>query len=349
MGTTMERVTGILVFSHNLLYNTFSAMKSHNPPALLIVAYLRIDSVREILQKAHQFGIDRVYIVIDRAKTSEGLLHQNELHRMIETYSSKFSVFQTHYRRANVGCAVSVLTGLDWIFHFEEFVCILEDDCIPTLDFFEFVISSRRYLDSDVDLMLVCGTQFAPVEITRNTWLKSNYSLTWGWATTKDKWMKIRADFLNLEIDQRGFRGTSITRLLKNFTNPETIYWISGARRAYEGYVDVWDTILVKNLYFSGQAALLPGCTLVENIGDDTYATHTRNSTWTKLETGHYFPDDSEPKVNLFVNDWLKDKFFRIRFRHLITTRLTFLLDKFHKAHRTPLIDRWLNNQIMDS
>lgn len=75
----------------------------------------RIDSLSEILQNSLEAGIKRIYIVVDLAPTLEGQEQQSLIFKMLEKHKESFDIFKVYKRNKNVGCAVSVLTGLDWI------------------------------------------------------------------------------------------------------------------------------------------------------------------------------------------------------------------------------------------
>ena len=42
------------------------------------------------------------------------------------------------FQNKNLGCRKGVTAGIDWFFSNEEMGIILEDDCIPSLSFFQF-------------------------------------------------------------------------------------------------------------------------------------------------------------------------------------------------------------------
>ena len=127
-----------------------------------------------------------------------------------------------------------------------------------------------------------------------------------------------------------------------NFVS-EKVYWREGARRAFEGYVDVWDTPLVyvinKGSYFS----LLPPTNLISNIGNDSVATHTRNDgVWTNATQNDFSKEDfGVPSVNVEADLWLKKNLYKIRFRHLFSTSFTKIKDKFRNPKFEQLTTRW--------
>jgi hypothetical protein len=313
--------------------------------SVLLIAFRRVDSIQAILDISLEAGIRRIYVALDLATSREGAREQAQILELLNAYQRRFDLLSVHKQTTNVGCAVSVLTGLDWIFLQEEFACVLEDDCIPSIDFFRYIEDSKQYLDSDDSLMLACGTQFAPDSLTQGVWMKSSYSLTWGWATTREKWNKLRLDFFMLANSNRKMFHK---HELKHLFDEDLCYWNSGSRRAHLGFVDVWDTILVRNLQVRKQFALLPATSLITNIGSDAFATHTKVSKWTNLPIGTYKRSHVPPNVDLNIDRWLRNNFFKIRFRHIFSTRVTALKDKFSKPSRPPLLKRWLENQIID-
>lgn len=314
--------------------------------AVLLIAFRRLESIKTILDCCHEAGVRRIYVTIDRATNEDDQYIQDSISNILEAYYDLFESLVIHKRDRNVGCAVSVLTGLDWIFSHETFVCVLEDDCIPSADFFDFIRDSKPFLETEDDLMLACGTQFAPEHLTKTAWMKSTFSLTWGWATTRSKWIKMRSYFFQDEDYPKSF---SLRNSPYSFFKPSYSYWNFGAKRAYKGFVDVWDTILVRNLYNHNERALLPPSSLVNNIGSDLLATHTKKSEWTNRPTGIYKSTEASPQTNREIDMWLKKHFFKISFRHLFTTRFTALKDKYSKPPRSPLLNRWIENQIIES
>ena len=93
--------------------------------SLLIIAFKRVDALSEILKNSLEAGIRRIYVVVDLAPTPEGQEEQNLIFNLLEEYRESLDLLKVHKRQKNVGCAISVLTGLDWVFSQEEFVCVV--------------------------------------------------------------------------------------------------------------------------------------------------------------------------------------------------------------------------------
>lgn len=71
---------------------------------------------------------------------------------------------ETNYAKENMGCKTRVSSGLDWVFERAETAIILEDDCLPSPEFFPFREDMlERYRDDD-RIMQITGTRFLPTD-----------------------------------------------------------------------------------------------------------------------------------------------------------------------------------------
>jgi hypothetical protein len=305
---------------------------------VLIVGYQRVDAIRDILTLCANAGVRDVLLSIDfpRNLSSAEIENHHAIRELVIEKQQYFQSLSTRFLRENVGCSANVLSACDWAFDLFESVAVLEDDCIPSLAFFQFCEDADVFLSLEKDVLLACGTQFCPEILTHGKPFTSKYALTWGWFTQSTKWKIIKQQL----VSRSEAIGVNLLSL-----NKDHVYWSEGARRAYLGYVDVWDTALVSLLQHTNYLALLPAGNLVTNIGNDVVATHTgMDRTWTQLPSVEYF---SNSLLTITSNDsadaWLRKNFFKIRSRHLFTTRFTRLIDLMHSPGLESLLIRWKN------
>ncbi len=295
-------------------------------PPVLIVGYRRTKNIETIVKLSIAAGIPDIYVYLDGFQNPserdlgerQTLLEFLELNRSLGLTNIEVLVSPT-----NSGCAVSVLNAITWAFGDSEDLVILEDDCIPSKDFFFFCRDSRSILNSSQSIWLACGSQFVPISITKGDSYVSKYALTWGWYTTKEKWSQILASLKSFSASEAklDFWGC----------DSEKVFWAAGARRAWEGRTDVWDTLLLYSMQNSNSFALLPAVPLVSNIGNDQFATHTSlDKTWTNRTVGSYSGELMLEKNNL-ADGWLKSNFYSIQLRHIFTTKITWILDLIRK------------------
>ena len=311
---------------------------------LLIIGYQRFENILKIVQLAKSFNVRNILIFLDGPKVIGNQAHYDLKafeHDLKQITSESNLEVKLHVNVRNLGCAVNVLTGIEYALEKFEYCIVLEDDCIPTLGFFEFVSVSKHLLDSEDSLWLICGSQFAPIEVTEGQSTISKYALTWGWCTSRSKWSLIKRKMFS-----------PLPKLWPSIDFIERTYWLAGRRRALTGFTDVWDTVLVATMLANEGRALLPPYPLITNVGNDVHATHTKNdSRWLHMPTEeHLVKLEINYRANK-VDKWIKANVFHISIKHIFTTRVTFLLDLvFRSRHKftKSLIER-LNKHLIKS
>ena len=303
--------------------------------AVLILAYRRWENIEKILNGFDGQEGTVFYVHIDKGKDYESERDASAVFQKVLAYK-ELRGLEIHISRpkSNQGIAVSMIASIDKIFESHSELIVLEDDCLPGVDFIDFMIQSFNQMVLNPEIALACGAQFGPPEIIANEWVLSRYPLNWGWGTTKTSWARIS----RLLLSENGLKWNQG----KPLTVSEMVYWNAGSRRALEGFVDVWDTILVRELLRNDSLVLLPGKNLVENTGNEEFATHTRGEQlWTHFPVGKFVAGDSPAEFSQPLDCWLRNDFFQISKRHLISTKVTLLKDRLRFKNRpVSLIER---------
>lgn len=302
---------------------------THAP--VLIIGYQRPENIKRIIETCVSAGIEKIYLSVDFPKSDDinSLEKYKALLSIRDFFKHASPTIEINTYTSNLGCSAHVLSACDWVFSNEDYVIILEDDCLPSLDFFIFCSFYFSIESQFENLVLASGSQFAPNTCGLDDAVFSKYALIWGWATTRKNWRKIRLGVTDSQIYGWGLRDW----------DEESVYWKEGSRRARAGFVDAWDTPLVNFIVQSGFFTLAPRNNLVSNVGDDYVATHTNSgSDWLRKETGTFKVSSSSKLVfDLENDDYLKREFYRIRKRHLISTRFTRLKDLLSSQERISL------------
>lgn len=309
--------------------------------SVLIVAYRRWENVAQILESCWQAGVRDIYLSLDapRDNNKEAREDQLALMKVVSDFETRtHETIKKQNLATNQGCAVNVILGCEWAFQTAEYLVVLEDDCLPSSYFFDFCRAELMHVKNDNICWLLCGSQFAPVSITNDRVSLSKYALTWGWATHRSKWLEIREAF---------FSPSKFPEIKDLFSIlPGDSFWNAGARRAIRGFTDVWDTVLLQRMIREGKYAILPQQNLVENVGNDQVSTHTdSDSPWVRRKIcADNESQFNSPVLNGTLDKWLSRHFYRIRFRHLLSTKFTLLLDllfyKSRKRFKHPLRER---------
>lgn len=247
-------------------------MSGLNTPVLFII-FNRPNTTKQVFEKIRLVRPSKLYVASDGAR--EDYNDEKEkviLSREIATRIDWPCELKTLFSIKNLGCKKGCATAITWFFENEEQGIILEDDCLPHLDFFYFCENLLDYYDKDERVSLITGNNFQ-----NNKWRGkasyyfSKYTHIWGWATWKRTW-KYYQDDIAFWPEWRKSRNW-----LDFFPGKvERLYWEKIFKLVHEGKINTWDySFQACNFYLGGLTAT-PNVNLVSNIGFGDDATHTK-------------------------------------------------------------------------
>ncbi|NBN98531.1 MAG: glycosyltransferase family 2 protein [Flavobacteriia bacterium] len=249
-------------------------MNKLKTPVLFII-FNRPDMTKQVFEKIRLARPVKLYVACDGPRD----INNNEkekviLAREIATRIDWPCELKTLFSTNNLGCKKGCITAIDWFFKNEEKGIILEDDCLPHLDFFYFCENLLEYYDKDERIFSITGNNFQ-----NNKWRGkasyyfSKYANIWGWATWKRTWKYYQVD-ISFWPEWRKSRNWL------NFfpSKVERFYWEKIFKLVYEGKIDTWDYSLQACNFYLGGLTATPNVNLVSNIGFRDDATHTKFS-----------------------------------------------------------------------
>lgn len=305
-------------------------------PAVLIIIYRRFRNLVAITEVIAAARIPRLYLAVDvppkKLQTREYLLERDEALQILRNMCKAKNIeLYIWMRRENLGCARSVLSACQWFYKNEEYGAVLEDDCIPTLEFFEFAQQNRKVLENHKEIYFICGTQHANVKASSKSipYLMTSYPFLWGWATSREKWTQIIEVFLQ----NRDYKAHS------SKSKREIFYWRTGIRRALQRRVDVWDTIIVGFMSLNSIFAILPLRNLIDNQGLDEFATNhiedNAKKTWDIVVRTDNVWQELE-----FVDTSIRKNFLKITWLMPARNSLRLVLDLLKPTKQSPLPEK---------
>lgn len=247
--------------------NSFSSWPSPEPrfsTPILLLLFNRSDNASRLIDALSLLKPAILYVNIDaprggnKGDTKEVALCK----KLVGKIDWECTIYRQYHKR-NLGCKLSVVSGINWFFDNCEEGIILEDDCIPSLSFFQFSSKMLYQYRHDDRVMQISGSNFvATNKSPLNTYYFSALNDIWGWATWKRAWSKFSLDMTGLDefLDQG---------LLETYTgNPEISKWlraylISAKNPHCTTWSSQWTYAMLKNFAFS----LVPPINLVHNIG----------------------------------------------------------------------------------
>jgi hypothetical protein len=174
---------------------------------------------------------------------------------------------------SNLGCDRRVQTGLVWVFSQVDRAIILEDDVLPSIDFFAWM---ERMLDAhaaDEQVAMVSGhNPLARWGSPGCDHLRTLRGSVWGWATWSRAWHRV--DSVDLSGDPASADG-DIGRLVSDSVLAEHLaIYLESWRK---GELAAWDIVWGLKRTLAGMCTVVSPVNLVRNTGLGAGATRTQH------------------------------------------------------------------------
>jgi hypothetical protein len=178
---------------------------------------------------------------------------------------------RTRFQDRNLGCKRGVGTAIDWFLSEVDAGIIVEDDCVPTVDFFPFCAELLdRYRDAAEVMMIGGHNPLGAWDGGEASYVFSRTSPIWGWGTWRRAWAHYDETMARW-ADPRARKAVRARM-------PRTEFRITSQRfdLVYEERRDTWDFAWAFATLIAGGVSVIPARNLVANIGFDDEATHTK-------------------------------------------------------------------------
>lgn len=230
----------------------------------MIFGYSREREFSNVLRLCIENSAPVIFINFDFPGSRQIELAQQRMLREVEQARESHPEISIVCRRsrANLGAAHSIISGIDWFFQHHDFGLVLEDDLTFTEDLFLFVSSRLALFNNLQDAWIISGSNFFAKSGSDSSSLV-NFPVTWGWATTRNKWLQMRSEMLKFP-----------TLSSIKFFSKKNFWWL-GSRRSHKGFIDAWDLPLAWAMQRNVKYSLLPPVNLVSNIGFSDRASNT--------------------------------------------------------------------------
>jgi len=241
---------------------------------ILILAWKRPKKTEELINKIKQINPDNLYIACDGPK-NENTLEDNNVNKTKELLLRSFEEVRQKkylYSDTNQGCKLGVSNAINWFFENEKEGIILEDDCIPHLDFFNFCQEMLVKYRNDERIWSITGhNQQNNIKRGSGTYYFSKYPRCWGWATWRRSWAHYDRDI----NDWPNIKSNNILKnQLKN--QREINFWGKMLDSIYYyNLPNTWDYQWTLSSFLNSGLTIVPNKNLIKNIGFDEDSTHT--------------------------------------------------------------------------
>jgi hypothetical protein len=287
----------------------------------LIVGFRRSAELIQVMNKVKDEGFDRVFISIDGTlELSEETVQQNFFARKVvrEFIHGSALSWELIFREVRFGIVKNFTASIDRAFEEVDYLCILEDDCVPAGGFLSYF---KNALDSEYTDRVKMFTFFRPDSrlISQGSFATHN-PLMWGWGLSKKNWAVIK-EGISPKSNLQG--------LARINSLPFQSFYFSGYSRAVSGKSDALDALISYFLLMNDYLVIGPPRNLISNIGYGPLATNTKSksrflgsdtSNWDANE--HLFAADLTP-FSILKNDFaIAREMNKWKFHHLLSNYL---------------------------
>jgi len=178
---------------------------------------------------------------------------------------------KTLFREDNLGCKIAVSSAITWFFENEPEGIVLEDDCLPSTDFFKFMDEMLVYYRDNPKIAHICGCNFQD-GIKRNgfSYYYSNITHVWGWAGWRRVWDKYDVNLSSLDDALEKDFLSELTDSERNKRFLSSCYL-----EVKKGNIDTWDFQYSFTNIYNKMHAVIPNSNMISNIGFNKAGTHT--------------------------------------------------------------------------
>ncbi|MDC0619443.1 hypothetical protein OAO81_00030 [Candidatus Pelagibacter ubique] len=242
-----------------------------NNPIVLII-YNRIFHTRKILDCLKNFNYNKIYIIADGPKNNNLDVSLVKKTRFLIDLKLKNKKVIKIYSKFNLGLRIRIITGLNEVFKKEKTAIILEDDCLPTEEFFCFINLMLKRYKNNKKISSICGSNHLSKWINnRSSYLMSKYFNSWGWATWQDRWQKVDFDNKNL------LKVVNNHKFIHHIGSYRALfYWRYILKKILRNKINSWAYTYNYFNFIKKKYHIIPTQNLINNVGIGIKSTNTK-------------------------------------------------------------------------
>lgn len=298
-----------------------------NKVPVLMIVFNRPETTQRVFEAVRAYQPKHLYVSADgpRSDHPEDAARIQEVRNIFERIDWPCKLF-THFLPENRGCRYAPPEGISWFFENEEQGVILEDDCLPSQDFFRFAEKLLDKYHDNEKIMHIGGANFQNGRRkTERSYYFSNSPHIWGWATWRRAWKYY-------DVDMKTFpdyvKSGKIKKRLPGRPYQQWRYLQQmDATYNHSPYFRTWDWQWTFTLFDLEGIAIIPEYNMISNIGFS--GTHTVD---TSLCEHPFDPLPESLKEPPFEIDLEADDLsFKLWYRGSWKDRIHYMIDSLKK------------------
>lgn len=290
--------------------------KTEPEAPVLLVTFNRPENTRKVFEKIREAKVKKLYIANDgpRDGNVEDIKAREEIKKMVDEVDWDCEL-HTNFQEKNLGCGWGPATAISWALENEDRVIILEDDCVPSIPFFEYCNYILEKYKDDTRVWLVSGRshQQGSKFFQNKDYIFTHYGHSWGWATWKRCWQHF--DMYMKDFPEFIEDGGALNVLP---TEKQGKLYNKVMQRCYKDkklHTHAWDYQFGYAILKNAGLCIVPAKNLIHNIG--IIGTHSnQESGFHKLKAAEAYKIKNEPKFVL-INKEYEELHFNTHIRRI--------------------------------
>lgn len=248
----------------------FGNHKSHGI-AVVVIVFRRPYETRGLVNAILASGATELFVIADgpRSQVATDVAAVKEVRTIFDELEGLIEVHRI-FSDVNLGLRERVISGLDQVFSQREMAVILEDDCLPSPDFFAYCQTLLLHHERNERVGIISGNNFGPeLQADQGSYWVSSHPHIWGWATWRRVWGEFRAQAAD---DSVAIDRTALGSLIPGKSTRRNFLRLFDKK----GSLDSWAIDFTTFCYRNRLLSLVPGKNLVKNVGFGRGSTHTK-------------------------------------------------------------------------
>lgn len=244
-----------------------------------IVIFKREDKARKLYEILKQVKPTQLFIIADGPRYPDEEKQCMQTRAVFDSIEWNCKVYR-NYSEYNLGCCIRPYTGFNWVFENVERAILLEDDCVPSVDFFRFCDELLEKYKDDTRVMQICGTNLlGKWDCMGDSYFFVQWASCWGWASWARAWKLF-------DINMKAWDHQRVKQLVKQRLG-KRVYDIR--KQVFDEHKDhlnditAWDHQWSFARTINSGLSITPSVNLVTNIGFGNDATHTNDMSETSI------------------------------------------------------------------
>lgn len=241
---------------------------------VLLITFNRPEHTFRVLSAIRSKKPQDLYVFQDGARedNSDDVVRCTKVRKVIDDIVDWDCRLHTFFADKNYGCGAGPMTGISWFFSHVENGIVMEDDCLPHLDFFDYCDELLDRYKDDKQVMYISSTLYNGKWKCEYSYDFSHYMITGAWASWARAWKGFDLDLLSL--DAKKFR-RHCKKILYSVVEADWWYFKLLEIQCDKEKKSYWDYQMQIHLFNSSGITIHPRVNLVSNIGFDGEGTHT--------------------------------------------------------------------------